>query len=63
VGSLDTGGKIIAFPARFGVWMELAPIEALPGFVEGVAEGTSGGSVQLQLWLPEDYPVEAVGGC
>ncbi|HSP78027.1 MAG TPA: peptidylprolyl isomerase [Myxococcaceae bacterium] len=63
---LDTvgyaAGKLIPFSARFGVWMELAPIEALPGFAEGVAEGTVGGSVQLQLELPEDYPVESLRG-
>ncbi|RKH06706.1 peptidylprolyl isomerase, partial [Corallococcus sp. CA053C] len=37
VGYCD--GKLIPFSARFGMTTELAPIEALPGFCEGVAEG------------------------
>jgi trigger factor len=55
-------GRLIPFSARFGVWMELAPITALPGFAEAVAEGTVGGSVQALLELPDDYPVESLRG-
>ncbi|RKG89590.1 peptidylprolyl isomerase [Corallococcus terminator] len=56
-------GRLIPFSARFGQWMELAPLQALPGFAEGLAEGgTVGGSLQLMLDLPDDYPVESLRG-
>jgi trigger factor len=55
-------GRLIPFSARFGLRMELAPLAALPGFAEAVAEGTVGGSVQALLELPDDYPVEPLRG-
>ncbi|WP_434347601.1 peptidylprolyl isomerase [Myxococcus virescens] len=61
VGYCD--GKLIPFSARFGMTTELAPIEALPGFSEAVAEGAKvGESLQIALELPETYPVEALQG-
>ncbi|RKH69041.1 peptidylprolyl isomerase [Corallococcus llansteffanensis] len=61
VGYCD--GTLIPFSARFGMTTELAPIEALPGFCEGVAEGGKvGGSMQIALDLPADYPVEHLQG-
>lgn len=56
-------GKLMPFSARFGLWTELAPLRALPGFAEAVAEGgVVGGALQLMLDLPEDYPVESFRG-
>ena len=55
-------GKLLPFSARFGSWMELGPIPALPGFAEAVAMGVVGGSVQAVLELPADYPVESLRG-
>ncbi|MCP3143111.1 trigger factor [Pyxidicoccus xibeiensis] len=61
VGYCD--GKLIPFSARFGMRTELAPIEALPGFCEAVAEGGKvGESMQIALVLPETYPVEGLQG-
>ncbi|WP_244224521.1 peptidylprolyl isomerase [Corallococcus sicarius] len=61
VGYCD--GKLIPFSARFGMTSELAPIEALPGFCEAVAEGGKvGASMQIALELPADYPVEHLQG-
>ncbi|QSQ24114.1 peptidylprolyl isomerase [Pyxidicoccus parkwayensis] len=56
-------GRLIPFSTRFGFWTELAPLQALPGFSELVAEsGTVGGSLQLMLDLPDNYPVESLRG-
>ncbi|CAM3055557.1 peptidylprolyl isomerase [Corallococcus sp. ZKHCc1 1396] len=61
VGYCD--GKLIPFSARFGMTTELAPIQALPGFCEAVAEGGKvGESMQIALELPETYPVEHLQG-
>ena len=61
VGYCD--GKFIPFSARFGMTTELAPIEALPGFCEAVAEGGKvGESMQIALELPATYPVEQLQG-
>ena len=61
VGYCD--GVLIPFSARFGMRTELAPIEALPGFCEAVAEGGKvGESMQIALVLPDDYPVAPLQG-
>ncbi|WP_342376739.1 peptidylprolyl isomerase [Myxococcus stipitatus] len=61
VGYCD--GALIPFSARFGMSTELAPIEAMPGFSETVAQGGKvGESMQIALELPEDYPVVALQG-
>lgn len=61
VGYCD--GHLIPFSARFGMKTELAPIEALPGFCEAIAEGGKvGESMQIALELPDIYPVEALQG-
>ncbi|MCE9669892.1 peptidylprolyl isomerase [Myxococcus stipitatus] len=61
VGYCD--GALIPFSARFGLTTELAPIQALPGFCEAVAEGGKvGESMQIALELPADYPVESLQG-
>lgn len=58
---LDTlgycGGKLIPFSARFGLWLELAPQEALPGFAEALAGEGVGDSIEIDLTLPATYPV------
>lgn len=51
------GGKLIPFSARFGLWLELAPQEALPGFAEALAGEAVGDSIEINLTLPADYPV------
>lgn len=56
-------GRLVPFSSRFGFWTELAPLQALPGFAEAIAEGgTVGGGLQVLLQLPEDYPVESLRG-
>jgi trigger factor len=61
VGYCD--GRLIPFSARFGMTTELAPIQALPGFCEAVAEGGKvGESMQIALQLPDTYPVEPLRG-
>lgn len=61
VGYCD--GELIPFSPRFGMTMELSPVEALPGFSEALIEGgTVGGSLQIAMELPGDYPVEAYRG-
>ncbi len=61
---LDTlgycGGKLIAFSARFGLWLELAPQLTLPGFAEAIAGEKLGDSLEIELTIPADYPVEAL---
>ncbi len=52
------GGKLIPFSARFGLWLELAPQEALPGFAEALAGESVGDSIEINLTLPASYPVE-----
>jgi trigger factor len=54
------GGKLIPFSARFGFWLELTPMPALPGFAEAVAAAKVGDAVHVQLNLPADYPIEAL---
>lgn len=56
------GGKLLPFSARFGFWLELAPLIALPGLTESIARAKVGQSVQVSLTLPPDYPVEALRG-
>ena len=51
-------GKLIPFSARFGLWLELAPQEALPGFAEALAGESVGDSIEINLTLPANYPVE-----
>lgn len=53
-------GKLIPFSARFGLWLELAPQAALPGFAEAISAGKVGDSLEIELTLPADYPVEAL---
>lgn len=53
-------GKIIAFSARFGLTLELAPQPTLPGFSEAIAKGKVGDSLEIELVIPADYPVEAL---
>ncbi len=51
-------GKLIPFSARFGLWLELAPQEALPGFAEALAGESVGDAIEINLTLPANYPVE-----
>jgi trigger factor len=52
-----SGGKLIPFSARFGLWLELAPQPALPGFAEALAGESVGDSIEINVTLPADYPV------
>lgn len=54
------GGKLMPFSARFGAWVELAPLLALPGFSEAIAQGAVGDALEVQVTLPADYPVEGL---
>jgi trigger factor len=53
-------GKLIPFSARFGLWLELAPQPTLPGFSEAIAGEKVGDSLEIELTIPADYPVEAL---
>ncbi|MFZ5469769.1 MAG: peptidylprolyl isomerase [Myxococcota bacterium] len=56
-------GKLIPFSARVGVWSALEPQALLPGFAETIAASAKvGDSLQLEVVLPDDYPVEALRG-
>lgn len=55
-------GRLIPFSARFGLWLELAPQPALPGFAEAIAAGRVGDSLEIELGLPADYPVASLQG-
>ncbi len=55
-------GKLLPFSPKFGWWTELAPMPALPGFMEGVATGHVGESLEVRVTLPDAYPVEALRG-
>ncbi len=55
-------GKLIPFSVRVGLWLELAPQAPLPGFAEAIAAGTVGDSLEVNLVLPSDYPVEWMRG-
>lgn len=55
-------GKLIPFSARTGVWMEVGPIPALPGFAEAIEGAAVESFVEVRLELPEDYPIAAYRG-
>jgi trigger factor len=55
-------GKLIAFSARFGLWLELSPQATLPGFAEAIAGEKVGDSLEIELTIPADYPVESLRG-
>ncbi len=55
-------GKLIPFSARFSLWLELAPQATLPGFSEAIAGEKVGDSLEIELKIPDDYPVEALRG-
>lgn len=57
-----SGGKLIPFSARAGMWVELAPQAALPGFAEALAGSAVGDSLEVRVVLPADYPVESLRG-
>ncbi|MDY7229316.1 peptidylprolyl isomerase [Hyalangium rubrum] len=54
--------KLIPFSIRTGLWMELAPDDALPGFAELLAGSAVGDCVGITLVLPDTYPVESLRG-
>ncbi len=55
-------GELIPFSARVGLEMELAPQELLPGLAEALEGTPVGESREVDLILPEDYPVESLRG-
>ncbi len=52
-------GKLVPFSARFGFWLDLEPLDSLPGFSEAVAQGAVARSLQINLNFPSDFPVAA----
>lgn len=54
------GGKIIPFSARFGMWLELAPLIQVRGFSESIAGEQVGDMLEISLSLPKHYPVIAL---
>jgi trigger factor len=57
-----SNGQLIPFSIRTGYWMELAPQEMLPGFADAIVGSAVGDSLKIDLVLPAEYPVEALGG-
>ena len=55
-------GRLIPSSARVGLWMELAPQAALPGFAEGLVGKLVGLSAQVNLKLPANHPVATLRG-
>jgi len=55
-------GRLIPFSARTGLELEMAPSDLLPGLCEGLEGTPVGGSKQVDVVLPESYPVEALRG-
>ena len=55
-------GRLIPFSARTGLELEMAPSDLLPGLCEGLEGTPVGGSKQVDVVLPDSYPVEALRG-
>lgn len=55
-------GRLIPFSARAGLELEMAPSDLLPGLCEGLVGTPVGGSKQVDVVLPDTYPVEALRG-
>jgi trigger factor len=55
-------GRLIPFSARSEVEMELAAQAQLPGFSEALVGTPVGESREVEVTLPEDYPVEHLRG-
>ncbi|WP_224361026.1 FKBP-type peptidyl-prolyl cis-trans isomerase [Hyalangium versicolor] len=56
------GGELIPFSVRNDLEMELAPQVMLPGLMEALEGTPVGESVQVEISLPDDYPVESLRG-
>jgi trigger factor len=54
--------KLIPFSIRSGWWMELEPLDALPGFSEALAGSAVGDCLGIELVLPETYLVTSLRG-
>jgi trigger factor len=55
-------GQLIPFSARADLELEMAPQAMLPGFCEALEGTPVGEGRELDLTLPEDYPVEHLRG-
>ncbi|AKJ04510.1 Cell division trigger factor [Archangium gephyra] len=55
-------GRLIPFSARSGFEMEMAPSDLLPGLPEGLVGTPVGGGQEVQVTLPDTYPVEHLRG-
>ena len=55
-------GRLIPFSARSGLELEMAPSDLLPGLPEGLVGTPVGGGQEVQVTLPDTYPVEHLRG-
>ncbi|WP_375765442.1 peptidylprolyl isomerase [Archangium gephyra] len=55
-------GRLIPFSAKSGLEMEMAPSDLLPGLPEGLVGTPVGGGQEVQVTLPDTYPVEHLRG-
>jgi trigger factor len=55
-------GRLIPFSAKSGLEMEMAPSDLLPGLPEGLVGTAVGGGQEVQVTLPDTYPVEHLRG-
>jgi trigger factor len=55
-------GMLIPFSVRTGAWLSLEPEPLLPGFYESLVGKPVGSRVEVELTLPEEYPVESLQG-
>ncbi|MFL5352372.1 peptidylprolyl isomerase [Archangium sp.] len=55
-------GRLIPFSARSGLELEMAPSDLLPGLCEGLVGTPVGGGQEVEVTLPDTYPVEHLRG-
>ncbi len=55
-------GQLIPFSARGGLELEMAPSDVLPGLCEGLVGTAVGSGQEVEVTLPDTYPVEELRG-
>ncbi|HEX8818450.1 MAG TPA: peptidylprolyl isomerase [Archangium sp.] len=55
-------GRLIPFSARGGLELEMAPSDLMPGLCEGLVGTAVGSGQEVEVTLPETYPVESLRG-
>jgi trigger factor len=55
-------GRLIPFSARGGLELEMAPSDLLPGLCEGLVGTAVGSGQEVEVTLPDTYPVEELRG-